>query len=158
MGESKRRAKAADFMACASDHCGCCGRAYRSGDKTVVGHDTDNKLINVGECCASQIVETVAVGAFMEPLLDYTEDDRVWFERNPDRDYRWRPAYPNEFGGVATRVVVRQFAPGVRVRKGIKASLPADAPEAVARITWATGGGQLLSVSDVLANLGLVAQ
>jgi hypothetical protein len=66
------------------------------------------------------------------------EDDRRWFDGNPGRQYRVRPAIPGEFNeplsnnlpeGCAWRTIVVQMQPGVRARRrvGLPYILPCDA-------------------------------
>jgi hypothetical protein len=68
-----------------------------------------------------------------------SEDDRLWFEANPDRKLRLRDAVPMELNGplpecppgYSVRTVVVQFRPGVRSRTfiGIRADMPSEGAE-----------------------------
>jgi hypothetical protein len=62
-------------------------------------------------------------------------DDRTWFENNPTRSHRLRPAFPGEQingcdevapPGHELQIVVRQISPGLRVRVGIFRNLEID--------------------------------
>ncbi len=65
--------------------------------------------------------------------------DRLFFERNPGRQFRVRPAFENEppiaSDGSARQhyVVVRQIAPGLRIRTGFYATRLVRDCEATAR-------------------------
>jgi hypothetical protein len=80
-------------------------------------------------------------------------DDRAFFERNPDREYRARLATPYEIAAFEMRVVapmpgglflwtlIHQLIPGIRMRRYVAAPPPvgprADIDEATARDLFA---------------------
>ncbi len=53
-------------------------------------------------------------------LRRLSEDDRRWFERHPDREFRLRKPAPRELGMMqaqgSSHVLVRQVLPGCRMR------------------------------------------
>jgi hypothetical protein len=72
-----------------------------------------------------------------------SESDRVFFEKNAQRNYRLRPALANELPGLHTPrcgwmwVVVRQIRPGVRMRLAIHVPDVVQDDEALAASIWA---------------------
>lgn len=64
----------------------------------------------------------------------WKNDDRVWFEQNPGRSHRARAPFPDELGGqkipAGCRVIilVRQVAPGARMRITVDQSTDFPAP------------------------------
>lgn len=41
------------------DNCTICGRAFKSSDTTHLGYTSTNKLVYVGDCCSSNLKETI---------------------------------------------------------------------------------------------------
>jgi hypothetical protein len=122
-----------------SDHCHGCRRPYQHLDSSHVGYDAAGRLLQVGDCCISRLKSFCAISAYvaLDTPTSWSEDDRQWFEAHPDRSHRLRRAYPEEFPEKVEHAVVRQLAPGRRVRAGLTVPprLPQDeAPEAAA---WA---------------------
>jgi hypothetical protein len=96
-------------------------------------------MLQVGECCINRLKSFHAISAYFAPdtPTPWSENDREWFEAHPDRSHRLRRAYLDEFPEKVEHAVVRQLAPGQRVRVGLTVPplLPQDeAPEAAA---WA---------------------
>jgi hypothetical protein len=126
------------------DKCGCCGRWFRTSDAVLYGLDEHGHELQVGSCCRSRlVVEADAIGIYVETPseADYAAlarraglrgggpgafgpwciDDRKWFAAHPARCHRARPPFPGELAAsgwdaTATLIVVRQVAPGQRVR------------------------------------------
>lgn len=68
---------------------------------------------------------------FVSPAMDYaTELDRRWFLAHPGATARFRPLIKGEFldllAAGCNMVLVRQLAPGVRARMGMRARTPGD--------------------------------
>jgi len=74
-------------------------------------------------------------------------DDRRWFEQNPNRSHRIRPPFPGEAdqeildtpSGYALMMLVRQVAPGSRMRAGVPINtdlLPLPDHEAAGHALW----------------------
>jgi hypothetical protein len=89
------------------------------------------------------------------PAIDAaSEDDRLWFEAHPHRQYRIRPYRPGEGPpdyqtpeprlGWRWFVVVRQLRPGVRMRLSFQAEgQPATGEHAASRMFELVLGGGL---------------
>jgi hypothetical protein len=82
-----------------------------------------------------------------------SERDRRFFERNPDRQHRVRPAHPAEFEQVGlpeppddspfkAYIAVKQIEPGVRIRKPLYAIIPHAVGEDEARSVFEGAFGQ----------------
>ena len=62
-------------------------------------------------------------------------DDRAWFAARPERAHRVRPVYPGEFLPMETPpgqgwfAIVRQIAPGARLRRPMQLNRPGDMGE-----------------------------
>jgi hypothetical protein len=81
-------------------------------------------------------------------LLDHPwkTDDRIWFERNPQRSHRVREPFPGEaeqpppaVAGHTLIVLVRQVEPGSRIRRGFYLNselLPVPDSEAIAHMLF----------------------
>jgi len=96
-------------------------------------------------------------------------DDRLWFDRNPERSHRARLAFPGEADAQATKapagtvllMLIRQVEPGKRVRAGfyIHAELwPAPDIEAVAHLLFDIATGQQAQPRDPAERGALVEQ
>ena len=96
-------------------------------------------------------------------------DDRLWFERNPERSHRARSSFPGEADEQAARaptgtvlvMLLRQVEPGKRVRAGfyINADLwPAPEIEAVAHLLFDIATGQQAQPRDAAERSALVEQ
>jgi hypothetical protein len=78
---------------------------------------TDKRLDGVER--RSGVAHTVGVNLHDSP---WKNDDRVWFERNPERAHRVRTPFPNEVeaantpAGHTLLIFVRQVEPGARMR------------------------------------------
>jgi hypothetical protein len=137
------------------DNCHVCKRPFTGQQTMLIGRlHRGGGIRIVGECCADQLATVIGGGiyvampqwlraipsqemAFGPPDALWSADDRRWFGRNPNRSHRLRAALPGEWPDGSSHTIVRQGAPGQRVRLPITASepLPADdAPEAAA---WA---------------------
>ena len=95
-------------------------------------------------------------------------DDRVWFEKNPERSHRARLVFPGETelaargpAGTVLLALVRQVEPGKRVRTGffINAELwPAPDIEAIAHLLFDIATGQQAQPQDAAERSALVEQ
>jgi hypothetical protein len=75
-----------------------------------------------------------------------SEDDRAWFEANPNRSFRARPQVPGEWpAGALSRLphgqfwftVINQVKPGVRMRLPISVEAEPDPDERAASVLFA---------------------
>ena len=85
------------------------------------------------------------INAYLED--DASDDDRLWFEDNPGRNYRLRPRKSGELGDEShehTTVLVAQYAPGVRLRRLVRTvgPLPVDHDEQFERLAWFIDRGE----------------
>jgi hypothetical protein len=81
----------------------------------------------------------IEVTAFADEAR-WIPDDRRWFTRHPRRSHRLRRAHPGEWPAAARnaeRTVVRQFAPGARLRFPIAVPWFAHAGAAPDAAAWA---------------------
>jgi hypothetical protein len=138
----------------AGDNCQGCGRPYQHHEETRAGYDEGGKLLNVGECCAGRLTSIIAGSIYFAPGsaevaatnslppgapvnirgTAWSEDDRKWFAAHPERAHRVRPGFPGEFPE-GTIVVVRQQAPGTRLRLPI--AVPPPPVEIDEEAAWA---------------------
>ena len=99
----------------------------------------------------------------------WKDDDRLWFERNPERSHRARLSLPGEADaqvaktptGTVLVMLLRQVEPGRRVRAGfyINAELwPAPEIEAVAHLLFDIATGQQAQPRDAAERSALVEQ
>lgn len=98
----------------AGDNCTLCRRPFNIN--TYAG-ERAGRLEYVGECCADRLDSIIGVGLFLSRDSEppHKRDDRLWFEQNPTRSHRVRPAFPGE-GVNECWVIVRQIKPGTRQR------------------------------------------
>lgn len=90
----------------------------------------------------------------VNPLVERaSERDRIFFERNPDRQYRIRPAHPAELEQVGLPeppddspikacIVVKNVEPGVRIRRPVYAIIRHAVGEDEARSVFESVFGQ----------------
>jgi hypothetical protein len=141
------------------DVCHGCGRPLAE-EITLAGRAHGRFKVVAKGCCGSTLSEIVGFAIYITPpkwISDavagankvmvslqasdpWSRADRDWFAQNPTRTHRLRRVFPGEWPteGGFTHVVVRQGAPGERVRLPFKLTerlaLHDDVPEAEA---WA---------------------
>jgi hypothetical protein len=133
------------------DNCHVCKRPFTGQQTMLIGRLRRGGVRVVGECCGDRLDSIIGVGvyiampewlraipsqemAFGPPDAAWSRDDREWFARNPDRSHRLRASLPGEWPDGSTHTVVRQGAPGERVRLPITAAEPLPQDDAAA---WA---------------------
>lgn len=88
-----------------------------------------------------------------------SRDDAAWFMAHPNRTHRVREAFVDELPGPVTkmiaRVVVRQVAPGRRVRRWVVGDAPIPDQDAVLGVVFdtPTGGHVLIREATAFAKL-----
>jgi hypothetical protein len=143
------------------DDCGICGQPLRNGEVTTVGY-VGSRLVVVGDCCGSRIEVAWGIGCYFTAPAAWRENDRRWFEANPTRSHRLRPAFDGEtvLGSPATScIAVRQLEPGRRQRLGFEPTEPVPDIEEIAHALFDAlaealmAGRDRVPLSEVIASV-----
>ncbi|MEJ7829907.1 MAG: hypothetical protein WKF91_16990 [Segetibacter sp.] len=59
------------------DNCTECGKQFKSGDTTHLGHTNLRKLVYVGDCCSKGLKETIIRHSYQKRLYQIPEDNSV---------------------------------------------------------------------------------
>jgi hypothetical protein len=181
-----------EAMAAPKDQCDACRRPYENREKTWVGTDEAGATLQVGPCCLDRLKLVMGGSIYFTPGSALTTEidrqtakktdlrintadtawsrsDRGWFARHPNRAYRVRPSFPDEWPDDRDNCqysAVWQVEPGSRMRKPLAVidELLKNPTEVVARAIYefadAAEPGKVTAINteDVLAHAQILVR